>query len=164
VLILALALPLLPAVSLVDPTRSVFGQPTVLVLPALTLLASMLAQTTRMIRAGILQTLDAEFVQMARLRGLSISVIWRRYVLRNALAASVQVFAINIAWMFGGIIVIESVFQYPGIGLQLIQSISARDVPVIEAIALIIAGAYVIINILADVITVMLTPKLRAAL
>lgn len=164
ILILALAWPLLPAVSLVDSSRSILVQPTVVVLPVLTLLAAMLAQTTRMVRAGVLQTLDSEYVQMARLRGLHKTVIWRRYVLRNALAASVQVFAVNIAWLFGGIIVVESVFQYPGIGLQLLQSLSARDVPVVEAIAVIIAAAYVVINLVADIVTVLLTPKLRSAL
>ncbi len=164
ILILALAWPVLPAVSLVDSSRSLFAQPTVLILPALTLLAAMLAQTTRMVRAGILQTLESEYVQIARLKGLAEGLIRGRYVLRNALWASVQVFAVNIAWMFGGIIVIETVFQYPGIGLQLIQSISARDVPVVQAIALIIACAYVVINLLADIVTFLLTPKLRTAL
>jgi peptide/nickel transport system permease protein len=164
ILLFALAWPVLPAVSLVDSSRPLLGQPTVVVLPALTLLAAMLAQTTRMVRAGVLQTLDSDYVQMARLKGLSPAVIWRRYVLRNAMAASVQVFAVNIAWMFGGIIVIETVFQYPGIGLQLIQSISARDVPVVQAIALVIASAYVVINLFADIVTLLLTPKLRTAL
>jgi peptide/nickel transport system permease protein len=164
ILLLALAWPVFPAVSLVDTSRSIFAQPQVLALPVLTLLAAMLAQTTRMVRAGVLQTLEADYVRLAVLRGLPRGVVWRRYVLRNALAASIQVFAINIAWMFGGIIVIESVFQYPGIGLQLIQSLSSRDVPVIEAIAMIIAGAYVLINLAADLVTMALTPKLRTSL
>lgn len=163
ILLFALVWPILPAVSLVDPERSVLSQPEALILPALTLLAAMLAQTARMVRAGVLQTISADFVQLAPLRGLHRTVIWRRYILRNALAASVQVFAINIAWMFGGIIVIESVFQYPGIGLQLVQSLSARDIPVVQAIALTIAGAYVLINIAADVATMLLTPKLRTS-
>jgi peptide/nickel transport system permease protein len=164
VLLLAIAWPLLPAVSLVDSSSSVLSQPKVLVLPVLTLLAAMLAQTTRMVRAGVLQTLDSDYVQLAHLKGLPNSVIWRRYVLRNALAASVQVFAVNIAWMFGGIIVIEAVFQYPGVGLQLLQSLSARDIPVIEAIAVIIAAAYVVINLLADIATMLVSPKLRSEL
>lgn len=164
ILLLALAVPLFPAVSLVDPAQSVFAQADMLALPVLTLLAAMLAQTTRMVRAGVLQVLEADFVQMAHLRGIPRRTIWRRYVLRNALAASVQVFAINIAWMFGGIIVVEAVFQYPGIGLQLVQALSARDLPVIEAIALIIAAAYVLLNLIADLVTVLLTPKLRTTL
>jgi peptide/nickel transport system permease protein len=164
ILLLSLAVPLVPAVSVLDPSRSPLAQIDVLVLPVLTLLAAMLAQTTRMVRAGVLQVMEADYVHMARLRGVAEPVVWRRYVLRNALAASVQVFAINIAWMFGGIIVVESVFQYPGIGLQLVQSLSARDLPVVEAIALIIAAAYVLINLAADVLTVLLTPKLRAEL
>lgn len=164
ILVFALAIPLVPAVSVLDLTRSPLAQLDVLILPAVTLLAAMLAQTTRMVRAGVLGVMEADYVQMARLRGVPERTIWRRYVLRNALAGSVQVFAVNIAWMFGGIIVVESVYQYPGIGLQLIQSLSARDLPVIEAIALIIAAAYVLINLAADLLTVMLTPKLRAEL
>lgn len=164
ILVFALAVPLLPAVSLLDPDRSILLQVDALTLPVLTLLAAMLAQTTRMVRAGVLQVLESDYVQLARLRGVPTRTIWWRYVLRNSLAASIQVFAINIAWMFGGIIVIESVFQYPGIGLQLIQSLSARDLPVVEAIALIIAASYVVINLLADVLTIVLTPKLRTAL
>ena len=164
VLFFAVVWGVLPAVSIIDPSQPLYAQWTLLVLPITTLLASMLAQTTRMVRAGVLQILDAEYVQMARLKGLSEREVLRRYVLRNSLSATIQVYAISAAWLFGGIVVVESVFQYPGIGLALVDAVNTRDIPVVQAISVIIAVGYVAVNFLADLTTVFLTPKLRSSL
>ncbi len=154
----------LPAVSLIDESRPLTQQSEVLVLPVLTLLAATLAQTTRMLRASVLDVLDADYVEMARLKGLSGLAIMRRYVLPNALGPTIQVDAINVAWLIGGIVVVEAVFQYPGIGLALVNAVSTRDVPTVQTISLFIAVMYVVLNLVADVASVLLTPKLRTTL
>jgi peptide/nickel transport system permease protein len=164
VLCFSLLWPVLPAVSLIDPSRSIFGQAEVLVLPVLALLAAILAQTIRMVRASVLQVLQTEYVQTARLKGMPERRVLRRYVLPNALGPTIQVFAVNVAWLVGGIIVVETVFQYPGLGAGLVDAVSKRDIPTVQAISLVIAVAYVVINLLADVLTVLLNPKLRSAL
>jgi peptide/nickel transport system permease protein len=161
VLLFAVTWHVFPATSLIDQSRPYADQLEYLVLPVLALLASMLGQTTRMVRAGVLGVLNADYVQQARLAGLPARRVLRRYVLRNALGATIQVYAISVAWMFGGIVVVEAVFQYPGLGAGLVDAVSARDLPVVQAIALIIAAGYILINLVADALTVVVTPKLR---
>jgi peptide/nickel transport system permease protein len=112
----------------------------------------------------VIEVLESDYVRMARLKGVPEHRVLVRHALRNALVPSVQVFALVIGWLVGGIVVVEAVFQYPGIGQGLVDAVSARDLPVVQAIALIIAGVYVIVNLIADVITIMITPKLRTAL
>jgi peptide/nickel transport system permease protein len=165
-LILAFAvwLRLLPAVSLVPSGSGVFDRPQILVLPVATLLAASLAQTVRMIRAGMLDVLRADYVQMARLNGLPERKIVLRYALRNALAPTIQVIALNIQWLVGGIIVTESVFGYPGLGEELVQAVGTRDIPFVQSVSLIVAAIYLMLNIVADLLVVFLIPKLRTQL
>jgi peptide/nickel transport system permease protein len=153
----------LPAVSLVESGSGVLDRPEILVLPVLTLLAASLAQTIRMIRAGMLNALRSDYVQMSRLIGISERKIVLRYAMRNALAPSVQVIALNIQWLVGGIVVTESVFDYPGIGQALVQAVSLRDVPFVQCVALLIAAVYIALNIAADILVVLLIPRLRTA-
>jgi peptide/nickel transport system permease protein len=164
VLLFSLVWPVLPAVSLLDPSRSLFSQSNVFVLPVIALLAAILAQTIRMVRASVLQVLQSEYVQAARLKGIQERRVLRRYVLPNALGPTIQVFAVNVAWLVGGIIVVETVFQFPGLGALLVDAVSKRDIPTVQAISLLIALAYVGINLVADVFTVLLNPKLRTSL
>lgn len=157
----ALLIPVLPAVSLFDPASFPLNHPSALVLPVLTLLAAGLAHSVRMVRAGVMQILDAPYIQMASLKGLPRTTIWRRYILRNALAMAIPALALNIAYLFGGVVVVEAVYQYPGIGVGLLQALNTRDVPVIQAIVLVIATVYIVLNISSDVLTLVLTPKLK---
>jgi len=107
--------------------------------------------------------MESDYVTMARLKGLSErTVIWRHAV-PNALAPAIQVSALQLAWMAGGIVVVEFVFSYPGIGSLLVDSVGSRDVPVVQALTLIIAAVYVVVNLLADITTIMITPRLRTA-
>jgi len=163
VLLFAVTWQLLPATSLVSEAHTIGQEARYLVLPVVTLLASMLAQTTRMVRAGVRAVSESDYVQMARLSGLRESVVLRRYILRNSLNTTIQVYAISVAWMFGGIVIVETVFQYPGLGSGLVDAVSARDIPVVQAICLLIAAVYIVINLLADMLTYFLTPKLRTA-
>jgi peptide/nickel transport system permease protein len=102
-------------------------------------------------------------VTMARLKGLSErAVIWR-HAFPNAIGPAIQVTALQLAWMTGGVVVIEFVFRYPGIGQALVEAVSNRDLPVVQAVTLLAAAVYVGLNLLADVVTTLITPKLRTA-
>jgi peptide/nickel transport system permease protein len=152
---------LLPPVSLLQPGQTAFSDPKILILPVLTLLSVSVAWTTRLVRIGVIEVRKADYVQMARLNGFSERRVTRRYVLRNSLAPSVQVFALSIQYLFGGVIVTEAVFNYPGIGTQLVNAVNSHDNTQVQAIALILAAIYIAINIVADLLVVLLVPKLR---
>jgi peptide/nickel transport system permease protein len=151
----------LPPVSLVDGQRPVTSQLNLLVLPALALLAAAVAQTTRMVRATMIDVLRSEYVQMAKLKGVSPSGVMLRHALPNALGPTLQILAFNIGWLMGGVVVVERVFQYPGLGLAFTNAVSARDLPTVEAIAMLISGVYIVLNLLADVGVILLNPRLR---
>jgi peptide/nickel transport system permease protein len=155
---------LFPPVSLVPPGTSPLSHISVLVLPILTLLAVSLAFCARQVRAGVLEALRQDYVRIARLSGMRERRVLFRYALRNALAPSVQTFAQAIQYLFGGIIVVESLFTYPGIGQLLVQSVSQRDFTMIQGITLVLAALYIFINIAADLLVVFLVPKLRTSL
>jgi peptide/nickel transport system permease protein len=151
----------LPPVALVSPGDSPLDTPTRLVLPVATLLLASLAAGIRMVRAGMVEVLQTEYVQTARLNGLAEKRVLMRYAMRNALAPSVQVLAQNLQWLIGGIIITESVFAYPGIGSLLVTAVGNRDVTVVQSVAMMIAVVYVMLNLLADLIVLLLVPKLR---
>ena len=154
----------LSPISLIPPGESPLSYPKQLALPVLTLLGASLAASIRMVRAGMIETLSSDYVQMARLSGYRERTVVRRYALRNALAPSVQVLAQNLQYLVGGIIVVEYLFAYPGIGKELVDTVAIRDVRAVQSIAILIAAAYIAINIVADVLVVLLVPKLRTAL
>jgi peptide/nickel transport system permease protein len=154
-------LDLLPPVSLIPPDASPLSRPTALVLPVLTLLGVTLAASIRMVRAGMIETLGREYVQMARLNGFRERKVVVRYALRNALGPSVQVFAQNIQYLIGGIIVTEYLFSFPGIGKELVDAVAIRDVREVQSLAILVAAFYVVLNILADLLVVVLVPRLR---
>ncbi len=151
----------LPPVAIVAPGASPLDQPNRLVLPVVTLLLASLAAGIRMVRAGMVEVLQTEYVQAARLNGLSERRVLWRYGLRNGLAPSVQVLAQNLQYLIGGIIVVEAVFGYPGIGSLLVEAVQNRDATVVQSVAMLIAVAYVLINLLADLLVLLLVPKLR---
>jgi peptide/nickel transport system permease protein len=164
ILIFALGLGALPAVSFLTASQSPLQHPAILVLPVVTLLSASLAQTLRMVRAGMVEALNSEYVQMARLNGYRERDVVLRFALRNALAPTVQVFALNIQWLVGGIVVTEYVFGYPGLGQALVNAVASRDIPLVQTVALLIAAVYLLLNIVADLLVVLLIPKLRTAL
>jgi peptide/nickel transport system permease protein len=161
ILVLFAWLDVLPPVALLVPGESPLSQLRLLVLPVLTLLGATLAASVRMTRAGMIQALRAEFADMARLNGFpERRVVWR-HALRNALAPAVQVFAQNLQYLIGGVIVVEYLFAYPGLGKELVDSVAVRDVRAVQSIALLIAFAVVMLNLLADLLVVLLVPRLR---
>jgi peptide/nickel transport system permease protein len=153
----------LSPVSLIPPGESPLANPKQLVLPVLTLLGASLAASIRMVRAGMIDALRTDYVQMARLSGLRERTVIRRYALRNALAPSVQIFAQNIQYLVGGIIVVEYLFSYPGLGKELVDAVAIRDVREVQSVAIVIAAVYIALNIVADLLVVLLVPKLRTA-
>ncbi|MFN0153583.1 MAG: ABC transporter permease [Gaiella sp.] len=154
----------LPSVIVTTPGVGPWHYPKELVLPVLTLVIAVVPYTARIMRASTVEILESDFVEMARLKGLSERRVLWRHAVPNALAPSFQVAAINLAYLAGGIVVVEAVFNYPGIGLLLVDSVRARDMPVVQALALIIAGLYVTLNLLADVATILVSPRLRTSL
>jgi len=155
---------LLPPVALVPPGASPLDNPDALVLPVLTLVGVAMPFCARQVRAGVIETLKQDYVATARLGGIPERRVLARYVVRNALPASVQSFAQTIQYLFGGIIVVEALFAYPGLGYLLTEAAQTRDVTLVLGIALIIAAVYIALNILADLIVVLLVPKLRTGL
>ncbi len=154
---------ILPAVSLLDPERSPFTQPLYLILPAITLVLTVLPFLTRLIRASMIETLEADYITAARLRGVPERRIVWRHAVPNALVPAIQGIAMSVRMLLGGALIVEVVFSYPGIGNALNAAIELRDIPVIQAITLTMAAAVVLVNLLADLATILVTPRLRTA-
>jgi peptide/nickel transport system permease protein len=164
VLFATTVLHVLPAVSLIPPGGKPWEQPVALILPTLTLVFAVTPYVARIMRASMIEVLESDYVEMARLKGLSERIVIQRHALPNALGPTFQVIALNLAYLAGGVIVVEYVFNYAGIGGALRDAVSNRDLPVIQALAMLIAGLYVVLNLLADIATILVTPRLRTRL
>ena len=151
----------LPPVAIVAPGASPLDDPEKLVLPVATLLLASLAAGIRMVRAGMIEVLQTEYVQTARLNGVSERRVLWRYALRNALPTSVQILAQNLQWLIGGIIITENVFAYPGIGSTHVVAVQNRDLTLVMSVSMLIAVVYVLLNLVADLFVMLLVPKLR---
>ena len=150
-----------PAVSLLAPDEKAWSNPNVVVLPAATLVLAVTPYISRIMRGSMIEVLESEYVTMARLKGLpERTVIWRHAV-PNAIVPAIQVTALQLAWMAGGVVVVEFVFSYPGIGSLFIDAVDNRDMPVVQTITMLAAGIYVVLNLLADLATIAVTPRLR---
>jgi peptide/nickel transport system permease protein len=150
-----------PAVSLLAPGEKAWSDPSVVVLPAATLVLAVTPYISRIMRGSMIEVLESEYVTMARLKGLpERTVIWRHAV-PNAIVPAIQVTALQLAWMAGGVVVVEFVFSYPGIGSLFIDAVGNRDMPVVQTITLLAAAIYVVLNLLADLATIAVTPRLR---
>ncbi len=154
----------LPAVSRVDPDVPISQQLELFILPAVTLTLAVAPYMTRILRASTIEVLESEYVMMARLKGLPERLVLNRHALPNALAPTLQVTALNLAWLAGGVVVVEYLFAFPGIGSLLVDSVANRDMPMVQAISLIIAAVYVVANLTADILTILVSPRLRTGL
>jgi peptide/nickel transport system permease protein len=155
---------ILPAISLVPPGSHPWNNWLVLVLPTATLVIAVAPYVARIMRASMVEVLESDYVEMARLKGLPERTVLLRHALPNALGPVFQVIALNLAYLAGGIIVVEYVFQYTGVGSAVQESVVNHDLPVIQALAMLIAAVYVVLNLLADVATILVTPRLRTRL
>ena len=129
-------------------------------LPALTITLVVTAHMMRMTRAAIINLLASPYIEMARLKGMSPIRVVLRHAVPNALAPIINVVALNLAYLITGVVVVEVVFVYPGLGQLMIDAVSNRDIAVVQAIALIFASAYVLLNLLADVLSTITNPRL----
>ena len=161
ILLFSLTLNFLPSASNIDPTGSLFKHLPHLILPILTLSLVFLGYIARMMRASVIEVSSSNYVRTAVLKGLSdAQVIWK-HVVRNALLPSVTVIAMNIGFFIGGLIVVETVFAYPGLGSLLLFAINQRDVPLIQATVLFVFAAYMLLNLVADLLYMFLNPRIR---
>jgi peptide/nickel transport system permease protein len=158
--VIAVSLSLLPPTS-IFATGGVFSNLKLLVLPVLTLCIAAAPYMIRMLRSGVSEAMSADYVQMARLSGIPERRVVLAHALRNALAPTVQVLALTMQYLIGGIVIVETVFAYPGLGQGLVEAVKARDIPTVQGVAMLLATIYIVINIAADLVVVLLIPKLR---
>lgn len=153
----------LPAIAAIPPGASPLEYPSEIVLPVAALVLAVLPYLYRLVRGSMIDALESEYVAMARLKGMPERIVTRRHVLPNALIPVIQGSALMMVWMLSGIVVIEFLFRFPGLGSLLTDAITNRDMPLIQAIVLTFAAAVVLFNLLADILTVYVTPKLRTS-
>ena len=132
-----------------------------MVLPCLTIALSLSAVLTRSLRASLIAEMQSDASTAARARGLPEGMVFRRHVLPNSLIPTLNLLAVNIGWLIGGTVVVESVFAIPGMGQLLIRAIFTRDYMVVQGVAMVFAVASVLVNFLADVLTVTLDPRVK---
>jgi len=151
----------LPAVATFPPGDLPLQHPRELVLPVATLVLAISPYLYRLMRATMIDVLESEYIDMARLKGVPERTVMLRHAMPNALVPVIQGSALMLAWLLGGIVVVEFLFAYPGLGSLLTGAVANRDVPIIQAVVLVLATGVVVFNLLADTLTVVATPKLR---
>jgi len=156
-----LGLPYLPANSSVPPEASFLEALPMLILPALTAMLVLLAYIARLTRAGVLAELQQPYVRTANLKGLPRRTVIVKHVLRNALLPTITVIAISIGWLISGLVVIENVFNYPGLGRMMIFAIDRRDLPLLQAVTMVTVLGFAFANLGADLLYGILNPKIR---
>jgi len=132
-----------------------------LALPVATLTIEALAHITRITRSSMIEVLKTPYVRTARLKGMPRRVVLFKHALRNALLPTVTVIAFNIGWMLGGVVVVEQVFSYPGLGSLVLYAIEQRDIPLLQASMFFVAAGYCLANLLADITYALLDPRIR---
>ena len=162
ILLFAMWIPILPGSSMIDPGASPLSRPAALVLPIAVIATHMLAYLSQVTRASMIATLGSGYVRTATLKGLPGWVVVARHALRNALLPTLAEIGMNFGYTLGGLVIVETVFSYAGIGQLVVMSVETRDVPTLQAAVLVVAAAYGIGNLLADIGSIALNPKLRS--
>jgi peptide/nickel transport system permease protein len=147
--------PIIPS----DPTWS-FSNIQLVALPAAALVLVVLAHMMRMTRAEILNIMESAYIETAELKGVKMTTIIRKHAVPNALAPIINVVALNMAYLVVGVIVVEVIFAYPGMGQYFVDAVTVRDMPVVQACGMVFAGVYIILNTLADVGAILANPRL----
>ncbi|MDA8048744.1 MAG: ABC transporter permease [Rhodospirillales bacterium] len=151
----------LPATGYVSPARHLVDGVRHLVLPVVTVALVMVAHVVRMLRSETIDVMASDYIRAAHLKGLPPRVVLFRHALRNALLPVITVVALDVGYVLGGIIVVEQIFAIPGIGRALIVAIQSRDLPSIQAGALMMAGTYAVVNLLSDIAYALLDKRIR---
>jgi peptide/nickel transport system permease protein len=152
---------LLPATGYVAPSENLADSIRHLILPVATVSLILVAHVSRMVRSETIDVLNSDYIRAARLKGLPPRIVLMRHVLRNALLPTITIVALDVGYLLGGIIVVEEIFAIPGIGRQLIVAITTRDLPSIQAGAVIMAATYAIANTLADIAYATIDKRIR---
>lgn len=160
ILLLATLWKVFPSLANVRPDTPLMDRIYMCALPALTLTLVIVAHMMRMTRAAIINLLASPYIEMARLKGVSSSKVILKHALPNAWAPIVNVIAFNLAYLVVGVVVVEVVFVYPGIGQLMVDAVSTRDIPVVQACALIFAATYILLNLFADIVSIVTNPRL----
>jgi peptide/nickel transport system permease protein len=159
--IFAFKLKILPANSSIRPNTSFIDALPMLVLPAVTATLVLLAYIARLTRAGVVEELKQQYVRTADLKGLPRRTVVFKHVLRNALLPTITIIAISCGWLISGLIVIENVFNYPGLGRLMVFAIDRRDLPLLQAVTMLTVFGYAVANLIADLLYAYLNPKIR---
>ncbi len=160
ILLLAVMAGWFPSISNISDELELWDRVYRTALPAFTLTLVVVAHMMRMTRASIINLLASPYIEMANLKGLKRGRIIVKHALPNALAPIINVIVINLAYLVVGVVIVEVVFVYPGLGQLLVDSVSKRDIPVVQASAMVFAGTYILLNLTADVLSIMTNPRL----
>ncbi len=161
ILIFALGLGVLPTTAQFPDGSSVFTQAKYLLLPALCLVCVLFGYIARMARAGTIEALEADYTRTAILKGLPQRTVMRRHVLRNSLLPTIAVVATQAGYLIGGLVIIELIFNYNGIGLALARAATQKDIPVLQSGVLLIGVVYLVATLIADILYSVLNPRVR---
>lgn len=140
---------------------SLFGQLEYLLLPSMAMVISYFGYIARMTRSGVIGALHADYTRTATMKGLDAGQVMRRHVLRNALAPTITVISVQIGYLFGGIIGVEKVFNYPGLGTMMLNAVGKKDIPVLQAAVLMVGIIYMVSTLIADLVIAYLNPRIR---
>jgi len=162
-ILFAVSVPIFPVLSVIETAQTLPDAIRSLTLPAVTLAIAMSVYAIRMLRDNLIEVLDSEYIRMAMLKGLPRYRVVLWHALPNAVIPALNVTALNLAYLIGGVVVVERVFSYNGIGSLLVESVFLRDAPLIEATALVVSAVYILANLFADVMAILLNPRLRTA-
>jgi peptide/nickel transport system permease protein len=160
IMFLAVKFPIFVSLASITPSMSFLDRLYVIALPTLTLVLVIVAHMMRMTRAAIINLLASPYIEMSRLKGAKPLQIIVRHALPNAWAPIVNVIALNLAYLVVGVVIVEVVFTYPGIGQLMVDAVSKRDLPVVQGCALVFAMTYILLNLLADIVTIVSNPRL----
>ncbi len=160
ILIFSSFLKLFPSLANIDPSADLWERIYLTALPAITLTLVIVAHMMRMTRAAIINLMASPYIEMADLKGVSKTQIIIHHALPNAWAPIVNVIAFNLAYLVVGVVVVEVVFVYPGVGQLMVDAVTTRDVPVVQACAMIFALTYILLNLFADIISIITNPRL----
>ncbi|RWC25557.1 MAG: ABC transporter permease [Mesorhizobium sp.] len=158
---LAVKFQVFPGISTVYSDMPLLEKMQAIALPCTTLMLGVLASMMRMTRAAILNVMQSAYIETAELKGLTALEIIRNHALPNAIAPIINVIMLNLAYLVVGVVVIEVIFVYPGMGQYLVDHVAKRDVPVVQAVGLIFAAVYIFLNVIADVASILANPRLR---
>ncbi len=140
---------------------SLIGELPYLITPAIAMMIAYFGYITRMARAGVIKGLGADYARTATMKGLSRGDVMRKHILRNALAPTITVISVQIGYLFGGIIGVEKVFNYSGLGITMLNAVKSRDIPVLQGAVLLVGLIYMVSTLLADLLIAYLNPRVR---